>query len=148
MHELRGDLRMQLEGNFPDPDALGAALSDAGAGIAPARVKPVTEPSSSTSNLPSLHSGEGSGEDAVSPASSPSRISVGAGLAPAPLSVSLPKNATLHSSSTSLPAVDQVPFLPDEVGAGLAPARSPEPDDTVHDDSCTLVQGSLTGVLR
>ena len=79
---------MQLEGNFPDPVERPVGELPLGAGLRPA---------ASSSRAP--------GVAAVSPASSPSRISVGAGLAPAPLSD--PSNhATLHSSSPSLPAVN------------------------------------------
>jgi hypothetical protein len=115
---------MQLEGNFPDPEERPSkvrfAVLPVGAGLAPAPLSP--------SPLP-LPAGEGRGEGRA------------------------PNHATLHSSSTSLPAVDQIPFLPDDAGADLVPAGSPEPDDTEPaqdpvQDSCTLVQGSLIGVLR
>ena len=62
------------------------------------------------------------GDPAGSPASSPSRISVGAGLAPAPLS-DPPNHATLHSSFPSLPAVTPVHSVPNSARAGRAPAR-------------------------
>jgi len=227
---------MQLEGNFPEPEELPSGGLLRRAGLRPAAPRSLSRHPEERSvasdegsrdfrdiGVIATHSpspgGRGQGEGlpssprapgvvAVSPASSPSRISVGAGLAPAPLSPASPvtpvilrsgaqratepstkgrpsavgnasrergvydplidqpspNHATLHSSSPSLPAVDPVPFLPDDVGAGLAPARSVTADGSVGaglaparssspaqdsvQDTCTLVQGSLVGVLR
>ena len=231
---------MQLEGNFPEPEELPSGGLLRRAGLRPAAPRSLSRHPEERSvasdegsrdfrdiGVIATHSpspgGRGQGEGlpssprapgvvAVSPASSPSRISVGAGLAPAPLSPASPvtpvilrsgaqratepstkgrpsavgnasrergvydplidqpspNHATLHSSSPSLPAVDR--FLSDDLGVGQEPApeptspviprsgaeratRDPVPaapssaQDSVQ-DTCTLVQGSLVGVLR
>ena len=193
---------MQLEGNFPDPEERASR----GLPLSPLPVRdPATEgrlPAVGSAAQGAALSGRGEGRlshsrapgaVAVSPASSPSRISVGAGLAPAPLSAAspstpvvvpltaapvpvavtlvpvavtpvilseakdplidepLPNHATLHSSSPSLPAVAVASSDPSPLslpaGEGRGEGRPSSAQDPVQ-DSCTLVQGSLTGVLR
>jgi len=118
---------MQLEGNFPDPDAIGAASSDVGAGLASARFAPRNR------------------EDSVDAGPAPARS---VPVVAAPAAPPEPNLATLHSSSLSLPAAlpvsrrasieagpasAQVVSYPNNAGEGLDPARfsaSPSGEDS------------------